>query len=86
MKAIPDGPLTPDDLVFESFREDYLSLFERNLQTPGDVPWAAFPLMTIPWVEAIIGCPIRKKDGNIWAEASLENLEIFFHASIRPGR
>jgi hypothetical protein len=68
MSRLPDGQLTPDDIDFNLFEEDYISLFEKNLGSCSDAPWGAFPLMTIPWVEAILGCPIIKKGNNIWAE------------------
>jgi hypothetical protein len=73
MELLPDGLLKPGDLVMEHFKDDYLNLFAKHKRTNSDVPWAAFPIMTIPWVEAIIGCPIIKKGNNIWAEASMKD-------------
>ena len=82
MKLLPDGPLSAKDIDLELCRMDYESLFEKNLETMSDTPWSAFPLMTIPWVEAILGCPINKNGINIWAESPDENLEQFLSRSI----
>ena len=73
--SLPNAELEPDDIVFEQFRPDYESLFVSHAAIGADVPWAAFPLMTMPWVEAIIGCPIYHRDGNIWAAPWLDTYE-----------
>ena len=72
---LPQGELKPGDINFETFRQDYENLFENHEKVAGDVPWAAFPLMVIPWVEAVIGCPIHHRDGNIWAQAWLDSYD-----------
>ena len=68
MRSLPDGILDPRQLTFELFDQDYCDLYEKNLASSSDTPWAAFPIMTIPWLEAILGCPIVKKEDNIWAD------------------
>lgn len=75
MQALPDGFLTPEMLQKEIFEKDFHSLYLKNLANNSDAPWSAFPLMTIPWLEAILGCPIKKKGDNIWAESRDKNLE-----------
>jgi hypothetical protein len=75
MSRLPDGTLTADDIVLEIFRDDYQRLYTNNLGTGSDVPWAAFPIMTIPWLEAILGCTIQKSGNNIWAEPLPGTLE-----------
>ncbi len=74
---LPEGELTPGDINFESFRQDYEVLFEKHLQASVDVPWSAFPLMVLPWVEAIAGCRIVHREGNIWAEPWLDSYDRF---------
>jgi hypothetical protein len=73
--SLPNGELRPDDLDFEKFRPDYENLFASHQGTGADTPWAAFPLMLVPWVEAIISCPIHHRDGNIWATPWLNTYE-----------
>jgi hypothetical protein len=34
----------------------------------GDAPPRAFPFGKIPWLEAMLGCPIRITEGQIWSE------------------
>ena len=75
LARLPDGQLRPQDIDFESFRLDYEALYENHRRFDADVPWAAFPVMVLPWVEAIIGCPIRHHDGNIWAEPCIDDFD-----------
>jgi len=82
MASLPNDELNPRDLDFEKFMPDYERLFAIHQATGVDVPWAAFPLMTLPWLEAIIGCPIHHRNGNVWADhwldtyARLEEIEL----------
>jgi len=75
LSRLPAKALEPADIDFELFREDYERLFADHKGTGADVPWAAFPLMVVPWLEAICGCPIQHRDGNIWAEPWLEDYD-----------
>ena len=75
MPKLPEGELEPADVRFELFELDYETLYERHRNTGADVPWAAFPVMPLPWVEAIIGCPIYHRGGNIWAEPWLDSYD-----------
>ncbi len=68
LSKMDNGLLSPSDISFEIFREDYERLYTAHREIDEDIPWAAFPLMVFPWVEAILGCPIYNKDGNIQAE------------------
>jgi hypothetical protein len=75
LAQLPEGELKPSDIRFEPFRSDYERLFEMHRAVATDIPWAAFPVMVVPWVEAIIGCPIRHRDGNVWAEPRLDGYD-----------
>jgi hypothetical protein len=77
MENLPDGVLDPGEMSFETFQQDYQDLFEKNLGSQSDTPWSAFPIMTIPWLEAILGCPIIKKGNNIWADPVCAALDEF---------
>ncbi len=72
LARLPEGLLSPEDVAPELFTEDYERLFAAHRETGADVPWAAFPLMVLPWVEAICGCPIHHRGGHIWAEPWLK--------------
>jgi len=75
MGRLPDGQLTAQEVNILLCQEDYQTLYEKNLASCSDVPWASFPLMTIPWLEAILGCTINKSGTNIWAEPLEGSLE-----------
>lgn len=75
LSQTPEGQITPADIAFEVFREDYEKLFEHHRVLDIDVPWAAFPLIVVPWVEAIVGCPPYHKGGNFRAEHWLDTYE-----------
>jgi hypothetical protein len=84
LSHLSEGELRPKDIDFEYFRADYERLFDLHRRTETDVPWAAFPLMVVPWVEAIAGCPIVHRGGNIWAEPWLDSYDLLDEASLRP--
>jgi hypothetical protein len=73
LSRLPEGLLTPDAVAPELFAEDYERLYAAHRDTGADAPWAAFPVMVLPWVEAICGCPIYHRGGHIWAEPWLED-------------
>ena len=75
LAGLAEGELHPDDLIFDQFVPDYEALFAAHRGVGADVPWSAFPLMVVPWVEAIAGCPIHHHDGHVWAEPAKESLE-----------
>lgn len=75
LSRLPEKALEPEDIDYELFRADYEKLFLDHSQTGVDIPWAAFPVMVIPWVEAIVGCLIRHRGGNVWAEAWLKSYD-----------
>jgi len=73
LAQLPEGTLNPEDIKFEYFRDDYEKLFEDQKKIAADIPWAAFPLMGMPWVEAVFGCPIQHRDHQIWSEPWLDS-------------
>lgn len=85
LSETPEGEIQPEDIVFERFRADYEQLFRDHSTLEVDVPWSAFPLMVIPWVEAIVGCPILHRSGNCRAEPWVESYEDLNKLSIHQG-
>lgn len=75
LSELPNGKLDPSDIDFENFRPDYEQLFEVHRQAHADIPWAAFPVMVVPWVEVIVGCSIYHHAGNVWAEPWLDDYQ-----------
>ena len=75
LAQLPEGRLEPGDIEFEFFRADYERLFERHALVDVDVPWVAMPVMVVPWLEAVSGCPIYHREGNIWATHWLDTYD-----------
>jgi hypothetical protein len=75
LSQLEEGFLDPTDIKFDYFREDYENLYSLHSQATADIPWSAFPLVVFPWAEAIAGCPVIHREGNIWAEHWLDRYE-----------
>ncbi|MHB1132510.1 MAG: hypothetical protein ACYC4L_09010 [Chloroflexota bacterium] len=86
LARLPEGELLPADVRPEDFREDYESLLERHRQAAADVPWSAFPIMPLPWAEAVAGCRIVHSAGNIWSEPVLSDYERMKAEGLRAHR
>jgi hypothetical protein len=84
LSRLKEGELHPEDVVFEYFREDYENLRRNHAQVAADVPWSVFPLVVLPWAEAVAGCHLIHREGNIWAEPWLESREALAAADLRP--
>jgi hypothetical protein len=72
-EAMPEGLISPDDIPVEAFLKDC----EGRSQQPcyGDFPCICAPFVSIPWLEAIAGCPIAATHSSVWAEHSNIDLE-----------
>ena len=71
--ALPDRQLTPADIDINAFLRDCDDLYEAHETMNDDFPFVAAPVVSIPWMEAIMGCPIMCKDNSIWAEPCVED-------------
>jgi len=68
-----------DDLHPEDFVEDQLKYLELSQQINDDVCRTAMPLASIPWMEAILGCPVLS------TQATIKSKEILADAdSLKP--
>jgi len=72
-KALPRGHVAPDDIPIALFLEDTERLYEAYQQVDDDVPFAAAPFIYVPWMEAILGCPIYASESSMWAEPTVHN-------------
>jgi len=76
--TLPQGQITPEMLNPELFLEDYKKILEYNLIIQDDLIRTVEPFPAMPWIEAIIGCPVYNSGKNIWSEPlslSLKDLE-----------
>lgn len=84
LASLPDGQLQPADFDVAAFWPDYELLYARHAATVADVPWAAFPPFPMPWLEAIIGCPVYHRAGAIWAGHWLESYALWREVDVTP--
>ena len=71
-----DGrPLQPQDLSFPPFAPDYESLYRLHQQPGDDFFYVGSAYWGIPWMEAILGCPVSVSGSNCRAERCLDSLD-----------
>jgi hypothetical protein len=63
--------LQPDDVSFAPFAEDYQQLYESQTENDGDFGYVGSAYWGIPWLEAIIGCPVAVAPANCYAKPRL---------------
>jgi hypothetical protein len=66
--------ITPEMLVVDAFLPDYERMYQESIEMKQSAFWTAEPYTGIPWMEAILGCPVvagtdsftttKKKDFN----------------------
>jgi DNA-binding FadR family transcriptional regulator len=55
----PDKPISPEMLNVSEFLPDYERMFREAEELGQDGFWTGEPFTGIPWMEAILGCPVR---------------------------
>ncbi|MBN1553724.1 MAG: hypothetical protein JXA11_03185 [Phycisphaerae bacterium] len=63
--------LEPDDVRLESFAEDYENLFRIHRDVDDDFFHVGSAYWGVPWLEAILGCPVVVGETTCWAESFL---------------
>jgi hypothetical protein len=59
--------LEPADVRFDAFRDDYEALYRTHLEADDDFFYVGSAYWGIPWLEAILGCPIHVGETSCWA-------------------
>ena len=67
-KSIPNGLVTPADIDVEGFASDYERLQRWHEEVQDDALWVVAPFYGIPWVEAILGCPVHYSGETFWVD------------------
>ncbi|MFW6367503.1 MAG: hypothetical protein ACOC0L_02445 [bacterium] len=58
-RNLPENrPLTPEDFDVDAFVQDTVALFAAHEECGGDFIFSGAPFWGIPWLEAMLGCPI----------------------------
>jgi hypothetical protein len=69
------GFITPDLLRAQDYYADFERLQGLYDQSIGDEIHAACAFYGVPWLEAILGCPVEIRGGSMWAERYLDDWE-----------
>ncbi|MBI2843824.1 MAG: hypothetical protein HYX78_10530 [Armatimonadetes bacterium] len=59
----------------EPFLDDYDRMVREGESIGDDIIRVAEPFWGIPWMEAILGCPIRSSSDSIWSEPCIDDLD-----------
>jgi hypothetical protein len=73
MNALPKGLIRPEDVLADAFLADCEDLYHRHRQIGDDYPFVASPIMFIPWMEAIMDCPVMASPTSVWAESCVSD-------------
>ncbi|MCU0915676.1 MAG: hypothetical protein MUC88_14090 [Planctomycetes bacterium] len=69
----PGQSLRPADVCFDGFRQDYETLYRLHQEAEDDFFYVGSAYWGIPWLEAILGCPIHVGETSCWAGMCLRN-------------
>jgi len=77
MEAMPTtgATVSPEDIRVDLFLEDCEHLYQAYREIDDDYPYVAAAFPYIPWMEAIMGCPVRSSPTSFWAEPCIEDWE-----------
>ena len=60
--------LQPEHLIVEKYLEDYTKLYARSSGVDDDLIKGVSPIPAIPWMEAMLGCPVEISGDSIWGK------------------
>ena len=67
--------LRAEDVSFAPFADDYERLYESQRENDGDFGYVGSAYWGIPWLEAIMGCPVAVGTANCYAKPCLTSLD-----------
>lgn len=72
--ALPDGQLKPEDIDISLYLQDCEDRYYAHKELDDDFPFCSAACTAIPWMEAIMGCPIMCSKGTVWAKKSADSI------------
>lgn len=60
--------IQPELLVVDKYLDDYARLYQRSAVVDDDLIKGVSPIPAIPWMEAMLGCPVEISGNSIWAK------------------
>lgn len=67
-RCLPQGLVSPEAIRTEAFLADCSRLYQLHGRLADDFPFVAAPFVYVPWLEAIMGCPIHASETSMWAQ------------------
>ena len=58
-RRLPQGAVTPEDVVVADYLDDTDRLFREHEEAGGDYVFSAAPFLGLPWIEASLGCGVE---------------------------
>jgi hypothetical protein len=65
--AMQPGPVQPDDIPIQLFLQDVDALWEAYSELDDDYPFSMGAFYGVPWMEAIMGCPVHFSGTNMYS-------------------
>jgi len=74
--------LRPEDVSLAAFVEDYEQLYQAHRECEDDFFYVGSAYWGIPWLEAVLGCPVTMAAGNCRAEPCLKDIQDADHFDV----
>jgi len=71
--AMEPGPVRPQDIPIELFLKDVDALWEAYTELDDDYPFSMGAFYGVPWLEAIMGCPVYFSGTNMYSTPCIED-------------
>ncbi len=75
--TIKPGVVAPEDISLEPLLDDVQALWEGYAAMEDDFAFAASVLLNVPWMEAIMGCPVNFSGTSFWASPCIGGWESY---------
>ena len=71
--ALEPGPIQPDDIPINLFLQDVDALCEAYAELDDDYPFSMGAFYGVPWMEAIMGCPVHFTGTNMYSTPIIDD-------------
>ncbi len=71
--ALKPGPIQPEDIPVELFLKDIDALWHAYTELDDDYPFSTGAFFGVPWMEAIMGCPVHFSGTNMYTTPVIED-------------
>jgi hypothetical protein len=75
--AMRPGPIRPEDIPIELFLQDVDALWQAYNELDDDYPFSMGAFYGVPWLEAIMGCPVYFTGTNMYADPCISEWDTY---------